>query len=103
MAWLSLAPTPLPNRDLQILLYPYDHLVMYVVFSLVSFLVWNGRERRVLTGLLLVAVLMEVIQIASPVRAFEIIDLATNLAGVFIGWALFQLLVGSRRRRRRNR
>ena len=92
VAWLSLAPTPLSNRDIQTFLYPYDHVVMHAVFALVCFFVWPVRHRRVFAVLLVIAVAFELIQIVLPERAFETLDLLSNIAGVSIGWVLSRVL-----------
>ena len=89
VAWLSLAPKPLPNRDLQKLLHPYEHLLMFAVFAVICFFVWPGRPRLVLIALVTIAALMEIMQILLPVRAFELDDLAMNLAGVGLGAMVF--------------
>jgi len=88
VAWLSLAPRPLPNRELQNLLHPFEHVAMFAAFSLVCFWVWPGKGRIVFASVMAIAVVMELIQGLVPVRAFQLDDLAMNLCGVIIGAAL---------------
>lgn len=67
---------------------------MYAVCALICFWCWPTRQREVLLGLLTIAVLLEVVQIFVPVRAFEWNDLLTNLAGVGAGAILFNAIYG---------
>lgn len=64
----------------------YSHLIS---FSLLGFLVELGRRKRSIffwaTLLLGYTLLTEIVQEILPIRSFEIIDIAQDLAGLYFG------------------
>lgn len=83
--WLCLAPTPLPSNDLQQILQPFDHVILYAALSFVVYLCRPGRTIYITPLLVTLAIGLESVQILLPARAYENLDLIANLGGIAIG------------------
>jgi len=92
VAWFCLSPRPLPTHHVQRILDPFDHLILFGVFSLICFFVWPNKTGFVLGLLLLIAIGMELVQMVLPRRSFEVSDLLTNIAGVSIGGVVYYFI-----------
>lgn len=92
VTWLILSPDPLPSRDWQVLRNPFEHLLMFAGLAVVWLFIWPGRTRGMVLCLIAAAVLMEVVQVLIPVRAFQLDDMAMNLAGVGVGTGIYLAL-----------
>ncbi len=92
VAWLSFAPTPLPDPKLARMLHPLDHVGLHALLGVICLLEWPAQRNRVIIGLIGAAVAFEVFQMAVPVRAFEWGDLIANLAGVGLGIVLYRMI-----------
>jgi VanZ family protein len=96
MFWLSLSPTPLPQNAVQDMLGPFDHVVLHNALALICFWTWRGKTGRVALALIILAIALELGQLAVPVRAFEISDIIGSLVGVAVGFGLYRLIRAQR-------
>jgi VanZ family protein len=74
----------------------YNHVLAFVTLQVVGAIAW-GLRRRLISGLALYAVAIELAQSLSPGRETSLDDLAASLAGMVIGSALVGLARGASR------
>ena len=74
----------------------YNHVLAFVTLQVVGAVAW-GLQRRLISGLALYAVAIELAQGLSPGRETALDDLAASLAGLAIGIALVGLFRGASR------
>ena len=94
IAVLSLIPLRGPVIDVPSsdkLLHAFAYVVLTLYFGE---LVGDGRLTRVLIGLLMYGIAIELLQTLAPPRSAELADLVANLAGMLIGTLLLRTPLG---------
>lgn len=90
--WLSFSPSPLPDPHIQKILHPFDHVLLHAGLAVICLMEWPAYPYRVLAGLIVTALCLELFQLAIPARAFELRDIIANVAGVGSGSAIYGIL-----------
>lgn len=84
----------LPGEHLQLPLLNWwdkaQHVLAFLVLTLLGMLAYSWAQARVLGGLLLYGVLIELAQFASGWRYGDWHDVLADAAGVFVGWGLIR-------------
>ncbi len=83
------APTPISSFLV--------HLVAFFFLGSACHLGWVEAAARVAVLMVILAVALEVVQIALPGRTFSVLDLAGNLIGVGLAWVFFRVLLNFKR------
>ena len=73
------------------------HLIIFFFLAAVAYVGWASMASKIALGMLVLAVVLEVIQIVLPGRTFSTIDLAGNLIGVGLAWVFFRVLLNFNR------
>ena len=66
------------------------HLLAYAVLMFWFMQIFTASPSRLViaTGLLLLGVGLEIVQVVLPFRTFELLDVASNAAGIGLGWVV---------------
>ena len=91
---LALNPffTPLP-RDLYAFGSVVNHFIIYFFISIFGLSIYlrNRNFQKIVYCLFFLSILLEILQIIAPRRAFEIYDLSANFAGVLCAYYLIKI------------
>ena len=70
-----------------------NHFVYYVYISLLGFFLYLRMEnfQRVFYGLLFLSIILELLQLIIPNRAFELGDLIGNILGVIVAYSVVKI------------
>lgn len=92
MAWLFLAPDPLPfGISVQRELGFVGHVIVFTIGSLACAAVFPCALRRVVATLLVAAACLEIAQLFIPTRGAEFADFAMNCIGILLGLVAFRI------------
>ena len=80
---------PQLTRDLSIL--SSNHLYSFIIVSLLGFISFKNRIKKIFLYLFLMAIFLEMMHIIIPDRSFEIQDLLGNILGVVISLTIIKL------------
>ena len=84
--------TPMPSH-----LYTYasiiNHFIVYFFISIFGLCLYlrNRNFQKLVYGLFLLSIFLEILQFVAPKRAFEIFDLSANFAGVLVAYCLIKI------------
>lgn len=73
------------------------HLVVFFFLAAVAYVGWVEAASRVVIFMVVLAVVLEVVQIMLSGRNFTLLDLAGNLIGVGLAWVFFKMLLNFKR------
>lgn len=96
LAWLCLGGENVFVSPIPISIF-LVHLVMFFFLAVVSFVGWVDAAPKLALAMLILAVVLEVIQVVLPGRTFSALDLAGNLIGVGLAWVFFRVLLNFKR------
>jgi len=87
IVWLSLTPSP-PEVDFEAS-DKLGHLLSYGLLMLWFAVLFTGTKQRAMHATVFIAmgVALEFAQAGLGYRAFEVLDMLANTAGVLLGWA----------------
>ena len=90
LAWNPLY-TPLPH--LYKIAGIINHFIIYFFISILGLCLYlrNRNFQKLAYGLFSLSILLEFLQFAIPRRAFEILDLSANFAGVLVAYCLIKI------------
>ena len=80
---------PQLTRDLSIL--SSNHLYSFIIVSLLGFISFKNRLKKIFLYLFLMAIFLEMMHIIIPDRSFEVQDLLGNILGVIISLTIIKL------------
>ena len=80
---------PQLTRDLSI--FSSNHLYSFIIVSLLGFISFKNRIKKIFLYLFLMAIFLEMMHIIIPDRSFEIQDLLGNILGVVISLTIIKL------------
>ena len=80
---------PQLTRDLSIL--SSNHLYSFIIVSLLGFISFKNRLKKIFLYLFLMAIFLEMMHIIIPDRSFEVQDLLGNILGVIISSTIIKL------------
>ena len=80
---------PQLTRDLSIL--SSNHLYSFIIVSLLGFISFKNRLKKIFLYLFLMAIFLEMMHIIIPDRSFEVQDLLGNILGVVISLTIIKL------------
>ena len=71
----------------------FNHFIIYFFISILGLCLYlrNRNFQKLAYGLFSLSILLEFLQFAIPRRAFEILDLSANLAGVLVAYCLIKI------------
>ena len=84
--------TPLP-RHLYTIGSIINHFIVYFCVSIFGLCLYlrNRNFQKLVYGLFFLSIFLEVLQFVAPKRAFEILDLSANFAGVLVAYCLIKI------------
>ena len=84
--------TPLPGR-LYTIGSIINHFIIYFCISIFGLCLYlrDRNFQKLVYGLFFLSIFLEVLQFAVPRRAFEILDLSANFAGVLVAYCLIKI------------
>ena len=80
---------PQLTRDLSI--FSSNHLYSFIILSLLGFISFKNRIKKIFLYLFLMAIFLEMMHIIIPDRSFQIQDLLGNILGVVISLTIIKL------------
>ena len=80
---------PQLTRDLNI--FSSNHLYSFIIVSLLGFISFKNRIKKIFLYLFLMAIFLEMMHIIIPDRSFEVQDLLGNILGVVISLTIIKL------------
>jgi len=80
---------PQLTRDLSI--FSSNHLYSFIIVSLLGFISFKNRIKKIFLYLFLMAIFLEMMHIIIPDRSFEVQDLLGNILGVVISLTIIKL------------
>ncbi len=71
----------------------FNHFIIYFFISILGLCLYlrNRNFQKLAYGLFSLSILLEFLQFAIPRRAFEILDLSANFAGVLVAYCLIKI------------
>ena len=71
----------------------FNHFIIYFFISILGLCLYlrNRNFQKLAYGLFFLSILLEFLQFAIPRRAFEILDLSANFAGVLVAYCLIKI------------
>ena len=91
---LALNPffSPLP-KHLYTIASIINHFIFYFCISILGLCLYlrNHNFQKLAYGLFFLSIFLEVLQFVAPKRAFEILDLSANFAGVLVAYCLIKI------------
>ena len=84
--------TPIP-RHLFSIASLFNHFIIYFFISMFGLCLYlrNRNFQKLVFGLFFLSIFLEVLQFMVPKRAFEILDLSANLAGVLLAYFVIKI------------
>ena len=84
--------TPIP-RHLFSIASLFNHFIIYFFISIFGLCLYlrNRNFQKLVFGLFFLSIFLEVLQFMVPKRAFEILDLSANLAGVLLAYFVIKI------------
>ncbi len=88
------------------------HFIIFFPFSFLSFIAFGAYLKRKINNYcifvlfifgIIISTITETLQILTPLRSFELLDLLANYIGIFIGSLLLYIIVNSSKYNRVNR
>ena len=70
-----------------------NHFISYFYVSMLGLCIFlrNNNFQKLVYGLFFLSIILEVVQIVVPNRAFEIYDISANFAGVLVAYFLIKI------------
>ena len=71
---------------------PIGHFICYFCVSILGFSLYlkNNNFQKIVIGLFFLSIILEVLQLIVPIRAFEFYDLSGNFLGVLIAYFIIK-------------
>ena len=70
-----------------------NHFYVFIILSMIGFLSFSKNLKKISYYLILLSILLELLHIIIPNRAFEVADLLGNIMGVLLSLILFKLFI----------
>ena len=85
------------SRELNVIKNPFgaaiNHFISYFCVATLGFFIYLRTEnfKKLVQGMLLLSIILEIIQLIIPYRAFQISDLIANFSGVLAAYFLVKI------------
>ena len=70
-----------------------EHFIYYTYLSLLGFFIYSktGNFKKIVYGLFFLAIILELLQVVVPNRAFQLVDLIGNISGVIVAYLIIKI------------
>ena len=70
-----------------------EHFIYYTYLSLLGFFIYSRTEnfKKIVYGLFFLAIILELLHVIVPNRAFQLVDLIGNISGVIVAYLIIKI------------
>ena len=70
-----------------------EHFIYYTYLSLLGFFIYSRTEnfKKIVYGLFFLAIILELLHVVVPNRAFQLVDLIGNISGVIVAYLIIKI------------
>ena len=70
-----------------------NHFIIYIYVSLLGFFIYakSTSFKKIVYELFFLSIVLEILQLIIPNRSFQIVDLISNILGVFVAYCLVKI------------